>query len=165
MSYTTKEMIYGIVLGGVIGTLFGVNLFSTIVQNGSRKEEIIKMEQRFSKAVNNLASKAYTAGIQIGIKEGNRRATSNLISAVETLGNESKIGLFQQIEKTISDTNQVDNIASTRGFFTGIGYIQTIQKTLEENAENIASGKIKVEETSRYKCLQQYHKEKEVLHF
>jgi len=102
----------------------------------------------------------YQKSIQEAREQGRAEATSNLISAVETLSKESKKGLFQQIESTIQNTNHANSLASTRGYFVGIGYVQTIEKTLKENAKDLASGKVKVETTPRYKCLADYHKQR-----
>lgn len=118
MSYTLKEMFLSLGYGIVIGTVVGATSLSMIMPN------------------------LYEAGEKKGIEQGRAQATSNLVSAVNTLGEKSINSLFLRAKGVVDNETLIlkEKEAYLNSAHDIVYQIESIRGDLSKNAERYAAG-------------------------
>jgi len=97
---------------------------------------------------------------QRGLEYGHAEATSNLVSAIQTIGKTSRDKLTYQsqlVERNIPNRHPA-NSEILIGYTLGKCHIQMFEEILVKNAKQLAEGK-DIKTISSYKCFEQNLKE------
>jgi hypothetical protein len=118
MSYTLKEMFLSLGYGVLIGTVVGATSLSMIMPN------------------------LYQTGEKKGIEKGRTEATSNLVSAVNTLAEKSRNNLFLRVNGVVD--NETLTLKEKEAYLNSahdiVYQIESIRGDLSKNAERYAAG-------------------------
>jgi len=133
MSYTLKEMFISLGYGIVIGTVVGATSISVLMPN------------------------LYQAGEKKGIEQGRAQATSNLVSAVESISEVAKKRLddkfYDIAPKTKNMSPELLKHEISSGYDSGINSISLLTRIIKNNAYKIATGELKAQDTEGYQFL------------
>jgi len=93
-------------------------------------------------------------GRALGQKEGENQATKNLVTAVQTIGKASREKLEYHLDEIRKQTGKkLINYETADGYEFGKIYLLGLEDTINTNADSIAKGQVKIEDTKEYKIL------------